>query len=136
MGSVANADVTLPDAVVPKRESSIERYTSSSASTPDPDDAAVDGLEQATQEPAPAPKRKGGRKPVSFLPILRDPRSLTRSHRSMRPLKNANRETVRRKQHFANVELNTSNNSRPLYNTMKRTSRISSKATVRRRTSA
>lgn len=64
MGSVANADVTLPDAVVPKRESSIERYTSSSASTPDPDDAAVDGLEQATQEPAPAPKRKGGRKPI------------------------------------------------------------------------
>ncbi|KIX02045.1 uncharacterized protein Z518_07984 [Rhinocladiella mackenziei CBS 650.93] len=64
MGSVANADVTLPDVVVPKRESSIDRYTSSSASTPEPGDAAGGSSEQATQEPTPVPKRKGGRKPI------------------------------------------------------------------------
>ncbi len=67
MGSVANADVTLPDIVIPKRESSLDRYTSDSGSTPDLDDGAAGGSEQTTQEPTPAPKRKGGRKPVSFL---------------------------------------------------------------------
>ncbi|KAK6371293.1 hypothetical protein LTS17_009024 [Exophiala oligosperma] len=64
MGSVANSDVTLPDAVVPKREPSIERYTSSAASSPERDDSAGAVSEKTNQEPAPAPKRKGGRKPI------------------------------------------------------------------------
>lgn len=67
MGSVANSDVTLPDAVVPKREPSIERYTSSAASSPERDDSAGAVSEKTNQEPAPAPKRKGGRKPVCFV---------------------------------------------------------------------
>ncbi|KAL2394260.1 hypothetical protein ABEF92_001347 [Exophiala dermatitidis] len=65
MGSLSNADSTLPDAVVPKREPSIERYSSSSASTPGQAEATTaTGSEQPAQEPAPAPKRKGGRKPI------------------------------------------------------------------------
>lgn len=64
MGSVANHDATLPDAVVPKRESSVERYTSSTESTPEFDESVGGGSEKPTQEPTPAPKRKGGRKPV------------------------------------------------------------------------
>ncbi|KAL2431573.1 hypothetical protein ABEF95_011607 [Exophiala dermatitidis] len=65
MGSLSNADSTLPDAVVPKREPSIERYSSSSASTPGQAEATTaTGSEQPGQEPAPAPKRKGGRKPI------------------------------------------------------------------------
>ena len=67
MGSVANPDVTIPDAVIPKREASIEEYTDSSVSSPDPSDIAGVGSEQANQEPTPAPKRKGGRKPVSHI---------------------------------------------------------------------
>lgn len=66
MGSVANSDVILPDSVVPKREPSAERYTSSLASSPEPDDSTGAASEKHTQEPAPAPKRKGGRKPVCF----------------------------------------------------------------------
>lgn len=66
MGSVANTDVTLPDVVIPKRESSLERYSSSLDSTPDVEDAAADGDGDVPPEPAPVPKRKGGRKPVSF----------------------------------------------------------------------
>lgn len=68
MGSVSNADATLPEAVVPKREPSIERYSSCSASTPGQAEGAGAGSEQQSQsqEPAPAPKRKGGRKPVSL----------------------------------------------------------------------
>lgn len=65
MGSVANTDVTLPDAVVPKRESSLDRYSSFSGSTPEEEDGI--GEEQVSLEPAPAPKRKGGRKPVGQL---------------------------------------------------------------------
>ncbi|OAP57973.1 hypothetical protein AYL99_07063 [Fonsecaea erecta] len=64
MGSLANTDVTLPDAVVPKRESSVERYSSSSASTPEPTDDAGGDDGHLSKEPAPAPKRKGGRKPI------------------------------------------------------------------------
>ncbi|KIW25028.1 hypothetical protein, variant 3 [Cladophialophora immunda] len=64
MGSVANTDVTLPDAVVPKRESSGERYSSSSASTPEAADDAGGDEGHSSKEPAPAPKRKGGRKPI------------------------------------------------------------------------
>jgi flagellar motility protein MotE (MotC chaperone) len=64
MGSVSNADATLPDAVVPKRESSLERYSSCSASTPGQAEGVGAGSEQPSQEPAPAPKRKGGRKPI------------------------------------------------------------------------
>lgn len=132
MGSVANADVMLPDAVVPKRESSIERYSSSSVSTPDPGEAAAGGSENTAHEPTPAPKRKGGRKPVSppaCMPY--DIKSLTGSHRSMRPLKNENRETARPRLHSANDELNISSNSRPPSSTMRRLSRTSNKATVR-----
>jgi hypothetical protein len=64
MGSVANSDVILPDSVVPKREPSAERYTSSLGSSPEPDDSTGATSEKHTQEPAPAPKRKGGRKPI------------------------------------------------------------------------
>jgi hypothetical protein len=60
-----NTDVTIPDAVVPKRELSLEEYSSSLDSTPEPSDNTGRGSEQPSQEPAPAPKRKGGRKPVS-----------------------------------------------------------------------
>ena len=70
MGSVANTDVTLPDAVVPKRESSVDRYSSFSVSTPDEEDGVGAGEEQLPLEPAPAPKRKGGRKPVCQLDCL------------------------------------------------------------------
>lgn len=66
MGSVANTDVTLSDAVVTKRESSVDRYSSFSASTPEDEDGPL-GEEQASLEPAPPPKRKGGRKPVCRL---------------------------------------------------------------------
>ncbi|ETI27698.1 hypothetical protein G647_00147 [Cladophialophora carrionii CBS 160.54] len=64
MGSVANTDVTLSDAVVPKRESSVDRYSSFSVSTPEGEDGAPGGEEHRAAEPAPAPKRKGGRKPI------------------------------------------------------------------------
>ncbi|KIV80302.1 hypothetical protein PV11_07815 [Exophiala sideris] len=65
MGSVANPDVTLPESVVPKREPSIDEYGSSLGDeTPEPDDSTGVGSEKQTQEPAPAPKRKGGRKPI------------------------------------------------------------------------
>ncbi|OAG34475.1 hypothetical protein AYO21_11384 [Fonsecaea monophora] len=64
MGSVADTDVTLPDAVVPKRESSGDRYSSCSASTPEPTDEAGGDEVHSSKEPAPAPKRKGGRKPI------------------------------------------------------------------------
>ncbi|KIW96377.1 uncharacterized protein Z519_03446 [Cladophialophora bantiana CBS 173.52] len=64
MGSVANTDVTLPDAVIPKRESSGEQYSSSSASTPEPADDTAGDAGHTSKEPAPAPKRKGGRKPI------------------------------------------------------------------------
>ena len=67
MGSVTNTDVTLPDAVVPKRELSIDDYTSDTPSTPDGIDGHEGSSEQTNQEPAPAPKRKGGRKPVSII---------------------------------------------------------------------
>lgn len=67
MGSVANTDVTLPDAVVPKRELSIDDYGSDTPSTPDEIETIGDGSEQANQEPVAAPKRKGGRKPVCML---------------------------------------------------------------------
>lgn len=65
MGSVANTDVTIPDAVVPKREFSTEGYLSDTPSTADGNDTAEGSSEQPNPEPAPAPKRKGGRKPVS-----------------------------------------------------------------------
>ena len=67
MGSVANSDVTLPDAVVPKRESSLDRYSSSLGSTPEAEDGAQGGEDDVAPNPAPPPKRKGGRKPVSIL---------------------------------------------------------------------
>ena len=65
MGSVAISDVTLPDAVVPKREPSLDRYSSSLVSTPEAGDGLHDYEERVATDPAPAPKRKGGRKPVS-----------------------------------------------------------------------
>ena len=72
MGSVANPDATLPEAVVPKRELSVERYTSSAASSPECDDSVEANSEKPSQDPAPAPKRKGGRKPVcSRLEVVR-----------------------------------------------------------------
>ncbi|KAJ9496242.1 hypothetical protein H2202_008200 [Exophiala xenobiotica] len=64
MGSVANPDVSLPEAVVPKREPSVERYTSSTPSSPECDDSVEANSEKPSQDPAPAPKRKGGRKPI------------------------------------------------------------------------
>jgi len=64
MGSVANPDATLPETVVPKREPSVERYTSSAASSPECDDSVEANSEKPSQDPAPAPKRKGGRKPI------------------------------------------------------------------------
>ncbi|KAK5444385.1 hypothetical protein LTS15_010500 [Exophiala xenobiotica] len=64
MGSVANPDVSLPEAVVPKREPSVERYTSSTPSSPECDDSLEASSEKPSQDPAPAPKRKGGRKPI------------------------------------------------------------------------
>jgi hypothetical protein len=70
MGSVANNDVTITDAVVPKRESSLDRYSSSTPSTPDADDGLPAAGDQVSQEPAPAPKRKGGRKPVSRSRVI------------------------------------------------------------------
>lgn len=66
MGSIANTDVTLPDAVVPKRELSIDGYTSDSASDAEIGDNLDGGPDQESQGPAPAPKRKGGRKPASL----------------------------------------------------------------------
>jgi hypothetical protein len=66
MGSVANTDVTIPDAVVPKRELSIDDYLSDTPSTPDGNDTVEGSSEQPNPEPTPAPKRKGGRKPVSI----------------------------------------------------------------------
>ena len=64
MGSVAITDVTPSDAVVTKRESSVDRYSSFSASTQEEEDGGPAGEEHASLEPAPPPKRKGGRKPV------------------------------------------------------------------------
>ena len=132
MGSVANTDVTITDAVVPKREASIERYTDSSASTPEPSDTAGAGSEQASKEPVPAPKRKGGRKPVRFSRIAE---KIVYSHklpRSMRHPKNANNGIVKRRPHFESDGPSISNNSRPLSSTMRRLSKISSKVTAPR----
>lgn len=64
MGSVANTDVTIPDAVVPKRELSIEDYLSDTPSSADGNDTAEGSSEHPNPEPTPAPKRKGGRKPI------------------------------------------------------------------------
>jgi hypothetical protein len=65
MGSVANTDVTSSsDTVAPKRESSLDRYSSSLASTPE-GEGTQPADEEAPSAPAPPPKRKGGRKPVS-----------------------------------------------------------------------
>lgn len=66
MGSVAAADVTIPDAVVPKIEPSHDDYTSESDSSPEQDERRETSGEQASQGPAPVLKRKGGRKPVSL----------------------------------------------------------------------
>lgn len=75
MGSVANTDVTIPDAVVPKRELSIEDYLSDTPSSADGNDTAEGGSEQPNPEPTPAPKRKGGRKPVSIVTVSRKKQS-------------------------------------------------------------
>ncbi|KIV88161.1 hypothetical protein, variant 1 [Exophiala mesophila] len=64
MGSIANSDVTVSDAVVPKRELSIDGYSSDSASDAEIGDHIDGAADQASQGPAPAPKRKGGRKPI------------------------------------------------------------------------
>ena len=109
MGSVANTDVTIPDAVVPKREFSLERYSSSPDSTLEGEDGVTAGDEQAPSAPAPAPKRKGGRKPVSQLD-LNPSALLTQPHRSMQHRRSGSREIDRHKRPFANDVLNTSNN--------------------------
>lgn len=72
MGSVANSDVTVPDSVVPKRELSIDGYSSDSASDAEIGDHLDGAADLASQGPAPAPKRKGGRKPVSCSPPNHD----------------------------------------------------------------
>ena len=60
MGSMAAGVSTATEAIEPKLEPLLDGYTSSSMSSPDPEQ------EPSTQEnPAPPVKRKGGRKPVS-----------------------------------------------------------------------
>lgn len=68
MGSMAAADViaadtTGPDSVVPKEEPLEDGFTSSSISSPEPDEERG----PTAQDAAPVLKRKGGRKPVSQL---------------------------------------------------------------------
>jgi hypothetical protein len=130
MGSVANSDVTLPDAVVPKRESSIDRYSSSTVSTPE---ALLDGPaaeeDQVPTGPAPPPKRKGGRKPVSPPGHQRCIVILTMS-RYMLLQKNVNREIAKPKPPFVSDGQSTLNNSRPLSSNMRRILPIYSKAIV------
>jgi hypothetical protein len=48
----------------------------------------------------------------------------------MPPRKNESKGTAKRKQRFVNDELNTSSSSKQPFNSMRRTSRTSSKATV------
>ena len=55
------ADATGPDSVVPKEEPLEDGFTSSSISSPEPDEERG----PATQDAVPVQKRKGGRKPVS-----------------------------------------------------------------------
>lgn len=68
MGSMATSDVTTidNDHVVPKNEPFEDALTpDSDSSSPEPDLSAVpaEGTSNS-QDPAPIPKRKGGRKPV------------------------------------------------------------------------
>lgn len=136
MGSVAlSPDVTLPDAVVPKREFSVERYSSSSASTPEAAETAAGSSGKTTQEPTPAPKRKGGRKPVSSASSSDMVMALMRAFRYMQRQRNGSRGTVKLKRPSVNDALSTSNNWRQPSSTMKRLSRISSRVTVRLPTS-
>ena len=79
MGSIANSDVTVSDAVVPKRELSIDGYSSDSASDAEIGDHIDGAADQGSQGPAPAPKRKGGRKPVSIPSSNDKPPPLTES---------------------------------------------------------
>jgi hypothetical protein len=70
MGSMAAADMTAADAtgldlVVPKEEPLEDGFTSSSISSPEPDGERG----PAAPDAAPVQKRKGGRKPVSPLPV-------------------------------------------------------------------
>ena len=59
MGSMMeHSDVIPTDPIVPKPESIPDGYTSSSASTPEPD------IGPSTQDVVLVQKRKGGRKPV------------------------------------------------------------------------
>jgi hypothetical protein len=130
MGSVANSDVTLPDAVVPKRESSIDRYSSSTVSTPE---ALLDGPiaeeDQVPAGPAPPPKRKGGRKPVSLAQYQQRPPTLITT-RSMLLRKNVNREIAKPRRPFVSAGPNTLNNSRLPSSSMRRILPIYSKAIV------
>jgi len=66
MGSIAMADATATDRVVPKVEPLQDGYTDSSASSPEPD-VEPDGNPNSQGAPAPPPKRKGGRKPVGGM---------------------------------------------------------------------
>ena len=58
---MAAADVTAPDSVVPKEEPLEDGFTSSSVSSPEPDEEQG----PTAQDAVPVQKRKGGRKPVS-----------------------------------------------------------------------
>jgi len=129
MGSVAPADVTIPDAVVPKIEPGQESFSSSSASSPEPDaKAEPEASSERSQERPPAPKRKGGRKPVSGARVdrLTDVR-VDEPSRYMRPRKSASRGTGRRRRPSGNDAPSTSSNSKPRSSTMKRRCRISSR---------
>jgi len=69
MGSMAACDVTHTDHVIPKLEPMEDTLTPDSESLSPEPESAIGANEGAStsQDPAPVPKRKGGRKPVRPL---------------------------------------------------------------------
>ena len=65
MGSLAAADASTIDSVVPKSESLQDGYSTSTTSSSEAEPEVETGA--APQDVVPVQKRKGGRKPVSTL---------------------------------------------------------------------
>ena len=142
MGSVSTSDVTIsnatdsvgPESVVPKLEPHLDGYDSPSASSLDQDHDGEAAPDKLPTDPAPIPKRKGGRKPVSHICPCTDV-ELTLV-RYMQHQKNANNGTVKHRQLFESVEQNTSSSWKRLSSIMKTHCRPFSKAIVRLLTNA